>query len=58
MDERFLDLLACPRCRGDLDYDGERDILICRECGIYYEIRDGIPVLLPDAGMPLEEDTP
>ncbi len=58
MDERLVNILACPRCKGDLHYDREREILICQHCGIYYEIREGIPVLLPDSGKPLGEGTP
>ncbi len=55
MDERLLAILACPRCRGELRYEENREILICEECSLYYEIREGIPVLLPDSGKPLEE---
>ncbi len=55
MDERLLAILACPRCRGELRHEEDRDILICQGCSFYYEIREGIPVLLPDSGKPLEE---
>jgi len=55
MSPELLRIIVCPVCRGDLEYNGERDILICRGCGVYYEIREGIPVLLPDEGKPLAE---
>ncbi len=51
----LLDVLACPECKGELTYDEERDILVCNGCKVYYEIRDGIPVLLIDEAKPLEE---
>jgi len=55
LDERLLSILACPRCKGELNYEKDREILICRGCVLYYEIREGIPVLLPDSGKPLAE---
>ena len=36
----FLDLLACPSCAGLLNGD-----LSCRNCGMRYEVRDGVPNL-------------
>ncbi len=49
LDEKLLEILACPNCRGDLDYREAEDLLICRgSCGYRYPIRDGIPVLLID----------
>lgn len=42
------ELLACPACRGALDWQPER--LECRGCGAVYEVRDDIPVLLPPGG--------
>ncbi len=56
IDEELLKILACPVCKGDLDYKEDRDVLICKVCKVYYEIRDGIPVLLPDSGKPLQEE--
>jgi len=51
IDERLLDLLACPRCLGEL---GPGDTqLSCLSCGTQYEIRGGIPVLMPE-GIDLE----
>lgn len=45
--ERLLPLLACPRCRGTLDFRGHE--LSCRACQGDYRIQDGRPVFLPDA---------
>lgn len=51
IDDRLLDLLACPRCGGELG-PGEHQ-LSCFSCGSQYEVRGGIPVLMPD-GIDLE----
>ena len=39
LSKELLDILACPSCKGDLDYDAQKDTLTCRgrhcpECGM------------------------
>jgi uncharacterized protein len=49
IDERLLEILACPNCRGEIEHLAGESVLVCRgECGYRYPIRDGIPVLLVD----------
>jgi uncharacterized protein YbaR (Trm112 family) len=45
--QRFLDLLCCPACRGDLSLSDGGDELRCRRCRFDFPIVDGIPVLFP-----------
>jgi uncharacterized protein YbaR (Trm112 family) len=44
--EQCLELLCCPRCKGDLQRPGD-DTLHCASCEYSFPIIDGIPVLLP-----------
>jgi uncharacterized protein len=44
IDKEFLNILACPKCKGRLEE--ERESLLCPACGLRYPVRDGIPVLL------------
>ena len=57
LDERILEILACPNCRGEIEHLENESVLACRgECGYRYPIRDGIPVLLVDeAEKPAQE---
>ncbi|SNZ14173.1 Trm112 family protein [Hydrogenobacter hydrogenophilus] len=57
LDEELLNILACPKCKGDLIYNTEKQVLICENCKVFYPIEDNIPVLLIDASRPLEELT-
>jgi uncharacterized protein YbaR (Trm112 family) len=50
LDERLLQILVCPACRTSLDYKERRKVLICTECATRYEVRDGIPIMLPPGG--------
>jgi uncharacterized protein YbaR (Trm112 family) len=44
----LLDLLCCPKCKGELDYDSQKSILTCRVCGKVYEVKDDIPIMISD----------
>ena len=46
LDEKLLEILACPKCKGDLEYKEDR--LICHPCALAYPIRDDIPIMLID----------
>ena len=46
--QELLDVLACPKCKGPVTQDQEREALICEVCALRYPVRDGIPVMLGD----------
>ncbi len=53
LDPQLLEILVCPRCKGDLEYRTDPEELICPACRLRYEVRDGIPVMLVDEAKPL-----
>lgn len=53
--KELLDILACPKCKGPISLNEARDGLICNQCRLVYEIRDGIPIMLIDDAKPLPE---
>jgi uncharacterized protein YbaR (Trm112 family) len=49
VDQKLLEILACPNCRGDVEYLENEQVIVCRgECGYRYPVRDDIPVMLID----------
>ncbi len=52
VDQRLLDLLACPACHGAVhlepDQQAHDDRVVCDDCGRRYPVRDGIPIMLVD----------
>jgi uncharacterized protein YbaR (Trm112 family) len=50
----LLDILACPKCKGDIKLTEKEDGLICEKCKLLYPIRDGVPVMLIDEAINLE----
>ena len=54
MKQELMEILACPKCKGDLELKVEEEkddeiikgMLSCKSCGIDYPITDAIPNLL------------
>jgi uncharacterized protein YbaR (Trm112 family) len=53
LDQRLLEILVCPKCKGELEYRTEQNQLVCHTCKLIYEVRDDIPVMLVDEAKPL-----
>jgi hypothetical protein len=45
-DTQLMEILACPVCKGKLDYDKSAQELICHFDRLAFNIEKGIPVLL------------
>jgi uncharacterized protein YbaR (Trm112 family) len=48
LDKRLLEILVCPKCKGDLEYREDEDALLCHACRLRYRIEDDIPIMLID----------
>jgi uncharacterized protein len=57
LDKELLDILVCPKCRGELRLEESPPSLVCPACALRYEIRDGIPIMLIDEARPLEGES-
>lgn len=51
----LLEILACPKCKGDLKLNDEKDGLICEKCKLLYAIKDDIPIMLVDEATPIKD---
>ena len=54
IDPNLVKILACPDCKGDVEYSiytfksgKEKEKLICKKCKRNFEIKDGVPIMLP-----------
>ena len=56
LDKKLLSILVCPVSKGSLDYDREKNELLCWESGLAYPIRDGIPVMLESEARALSDE--
>jgi uncharacterized protein YbaR (Trm112 family) len=54
--KELLDILVCPKCKGNIYLNPSGDGLICDNCKLLYEIKDDIPIMLIDEAKKIEED--
>lgn len=55
IDKKLLSILVCPVSKAPLEYDREKQELICRASNLVYPIRDGIPVMMESEARQLTE---
>ena len=55
-DTRLMEILACPVCKGKLDYNKEQQELICKFDRLAYAIEKDIPVLLESEARRISAD--
>lgn len=53
MDNKLLEILVCPICKGPLVYLREAQELVCNADSLAFPIRDGIPVMLEEEARKL-----
>jgi len=51
----LLEILACPKCKGEIYLNKNQDGLICDKCRLMYEIRDDIPIMLVEEAKLLKD---
>jgi len=54
LSKELLEILACPKCKGDIFLNKKGDGLICKSCHLLYKIEDDIPVMLIDEALPYQ----
>jgi uncharacterized protein YbaR (Trm112 family) len=55
IDEKLLEILACPKCKGDIRLSEDQGGLICDQCKLLYPIKDDIPIMLIEEAVKLGE---
>jgi hypothetical protein len=54
LDPQLLEILVCPKCKGEIQLAPAGDALTCAACRLRYRIEDDIPVMLIEEATPLE----
>ncbi len=58
MEDKLLDILACPVCKGPLKYQRSAGVLVCRAERLAFPIQDGVPMMLEEDARQLAHDDP
>ncbi len=56
MDNKALDLMVCPQCKGELLFYKKESELVCRFDRLAFPIKDGVPVMLVEEARELPAD--
>ena len=58
MEEKLLDILACPVCKGPLKHQRSAAVLVCRAERLAFPIKDCVPMMLEEDARALPHDDP
>lgn len=58
MDDRLLDILACPVCKGPLKFQKAAAVLVCRAERLAFPVREGVPMMLEEDARQLSPEDP
>ncbi len=54
LSEEILSIIVCPQCKGELQYERNKNRLACDNCRLVFRVEDDIPVLLIDEAESLD----
>jgi len=54
INKNLLEILCCPKCKGDIRLNESEDGLICDACKLMYLIKDDIPIMLIDEAVDIK----
>jgi uncharacterized protein YbaR (Trm112 family) len=58
LDSKYLDILACPVCKGPLAWHPDSLVFVCRAERLAYPVRNDVPVMLEDQARRLAAEDP
>ena len=58
MDSRLIEILACPISKAPVFFSEARQLIVCPTSKLAYPVRDGIPAMLPEDAITLEQNDP
>ena len=58
MDSRLIEMLACPVSKAPVFFSEARQLIVCPTSKLAYPIKDGIPAMLPEDAIKLEDGDP
>ncbi len=58
MDQRLIELMACPVSKAPVYFAATRQLIVCPTSKLAYPIKDGIPAMLPEDAIKLDDGDP
>ena len=54
LSKNLIEILACPKCKGDLIYKESENFLVCEKCRLMYPVKNDIPVMIIEEALSLK----
>lgn len=54
LSRELLNILACPRCKGEVHGSVDGSVIVCPQCRLAYPVRDDIPIMLIEEAGKIE----
>ena len=55
--KELLEILVCPKCKGELEPKIQNNGLVCHNCSLIYPVREDIPIMLIEEATTLEHSS-
>ncbi len=55
INKELLELLVCPKCKGNILFSENQEYIICEKCKLAYTVNDDIPIMLIDTAVKLDD---
>ena len=55
IDKELLDILICPKCKGNIKLHSNEKYIICTNWDLAYDIDENMPIMLIDKAVSIEE---
>lgn len=55
IDKELLNILVCPKCKGNIKLYSNEEYIICGKCNLAYPIDEDIPIMLIDKAIKVED---
>ena len=55
INNQLKQILACPKCKGQVEIYEEKQEIHCPHCLLVYRIEEDIPIMLIDEAQPLRD---
>lgn len=53
LDPKLLEILVCPKCKGELAPLADHSALDCPACRLRFKVENDIPIMLIEEAVPL-----
>lgn len=55
LNQDLIDILICPKCKGEIRISSKNNYIICDKCSLAYKLDNDMPIMLIDSAVNSKE---